>query len=100
MALKAFAFEAIVLTNSGASALTAATLEGGGNPALRARISVETNTIRYRYDGTPPTAFEGHEGPVGGNNAVLLEGTENLRQFRAISTQAGGSTLRVTYERE
>ena len=64
--------------------------------ADRAFISVETGQTRFRYDGTAPTATEGHL--LGCGDALVIEGTQNLENFQAIRTNTTSAVLKVTYE--
>ncbi len=65
--------------------LTAATLALDANrPAVRAWITVEDQSIRYWVDGTTPTASVGHL--VNAEGTIEIEGIENLKRFKAIST--------------
>ena len=95
--LSAFDYESITLDNATKS-LTSATLEGSGVPAQRVLITVETNSIRFRHDGTDPTSSEGHVVAV--DNSLVIVGARDLRRLKMISTDAGGSTVKVSYERE
>lgn len=99
MVLRAFAYESITVAAT-AIGLTATTLEGAstGPPALRAVVTVENAEIRIRYDGTDPTATEGHTASPG--DSITIEGAEDLRAFRAIRTGAVSGLLKVSYERE
>lgn len=59
-------------------------------------ITSETNSIRYRIDGTDPTASVGHLMPAG--SALVLTGITTIRNFKAIAT-GSDATLQVTYSR-
>lgn len=48
--------------------------------------TVEGNSIRYRIDGTDPTAAVGHLAPVGA--VIHLTSKDQLVKFRAIATGA------------
>ena len=69
---------------------------GAERSAARAVITVETNELRYRYDGTDPTTSEGHI--LGVNDVLTLVGDDAISQFRAIATGSDG-VIKVTYER-
>jgi hypothetical protein len=64
--------------------------------ASRIRITVETQGVRYRYDGTAPTASVGHLLPA--TAELILTGTENVRQFRIIRSGGSDATVMVTLE--
>lgn len=97
--LDAFAYEALTISST-AVALTAATYApSGAREALVALITVEANTIRYRQDGTAPTATEGHQRISGNESVVLIYGRQNIRNFRAIRQDVADATIRITYFR-
>jgi hypothetical protein len=56
-------------------------------------ITVETNSIRYRYGGATPDVADGHLLEVGQSIVVHAPDVEN---FKAISTSANGSKLVAT----
>jgi hypothetical protein len=64
--------------------------------AERAFISAETAEMRFRYDGSDPTSSVGHKLEIG--ETLVLAGTVNIEQFRAIRTGAVSGVLRITYE--
>lgn len=86
-------FESINPTT--ATGLTA-TLEdtSAGLQAQTALITVETQPVRFRLDGTAPTASVGHVIAAGGS--YIVEGTVAIRKLSFIDTAAGASTVRVT----
>jgi len=93
----AFAYESVTVSTA-AIGFTLATMNPGGAPSAdRAVITLETAQIRFRYDGTDPTASEGHLLDTG--NRLVLEGAENLNKFRAIRTSGTDGVLKVTFER-
>ncbi len=95
-ASEAFAHEAVTVAGV-AIGLTAATYAPAGAPgAVRAVLTLEAGQVRYRYDGTDPTATTGHLLEIG--DVLMLEGAGNIGRFRAIRTGVSG-TLRVTFER-
>lgn len=59
----------------------------------RALITVETDQIRFRSDGTAPTASEGHL--VDAGSSIILESAEELVNFKAIRVTTD-ATLKVT----
>lgn len=67
-----------------------------GMEAKGAVISVETGNIRFRVDGTDPTAAEGHA--VAADDALVLLGAQAIKNFRAIcKTGSASAVLKVTY---
>jgi hypothetical protein len=83
------AYESITVSNT-ALGFTAATMSG----ATSALISIEDDNIRVRFDGTDPTAGEGHLLFAG--QTQLVEGRTALSQFRMIRVTAD-ATVKVTY---
>lgn len=70
------------------------------NGAVRAIITCETASIRYRYD--PVTADNqradaGHILAAGGS--MVLEGATNINNFRVVRSGGTDGMLRVTYEK-
>lgn len=64
--------------------------------AFEVFISVETNAIRYRIDGTDPTASEGH--PVAAGASVTITGYDNIRRLKMIR-QSADAAVKVTFFR-
>ena len=58
-------------------------------------ITVEGQAIRFRVDGTAPTATEGHEVIPGGQ--VRLKNAQEVAAFRAIRRDSIDATIRVSY---
>lgn len=84
------AFESVtVSTNS--TALTTATL----NDAQFALITVETAAVRFRIDGTAPTASVGHVLEPG--DILELDRNSQLAEIRFIRRDGVDATLRVSY---
>lgn len=86
------AFETITVSTTSLR-LTAATSAG----SLGALVTIETNPIRYRFDGTAPTAAVGHLAPIG--QAIEVCGGDNIRNFRMIRQGAADATATVSYFR-
>lgn len=88
------AFESLTPTTS--TGITAAILRPSATQmeAQWAFITVETNQVRFRIDGTDPTASAGHV--IAAGSSILLRGANTLRNLRFIDTAAGASTVRVT----
>lgn len=62
--------------------------------AKRARITVETQSIRYYEDGTAPSTTNGHL--VAAGTTFFVEGINALVKFQAISVSASAK-LTITY---
>lgn len=58
-------------------------------------IGVESNPIRFRDDGTDPSATVGTL--VKADNFVLVCGADAIRQFKAIRQGASDATLNIHY---
>lgn len=100
--LNAFAYEELSV-GAVAVGFTAATIKETGvatwadrRPAQAALVTCETNTIRFRLDGTAPTASVGHALIAG--DSLWLDGMHAIANFKAIQASAG-ATLRVTFFR-
>lgn len=85
-------FESITVSTVAVS-LTEATY-GGCSHAL---ITVEGATVRFRLDGTAPTAAIGHEAFA--DDTIELESPDELQKFRAIRRDSIDATLRASYGR-
>lgn len=86
------AFEAVTVSTT-AVALTAATF-GQSNEAF---ITVENGAVRFRMDGTAPTASQGHELDVG--DSLTLDSRDQIERIRFIRRNGVDATLRVSYGR-
>ncbi|MEK9722021.1 MAG: hypothetical protein VW405_00875 [Rhodospirillaceae bacterium] len=95
--LNVFAFETVTVAGS-STALTAATYSPTGAPgAERALLTLEAGQIRWRADGTAPTATVGHLVEIG--DSLTLLGAETITKFRGIRTGGTSGTLSVSYQR-
>lgn len=83
-------YEPLTVSNS-AKAFTAATI-GDRNFAF---VTCEAAAIRFRVDGTDPTATEGHELLVG--EKLTLNRIQQLQKFRAIRRDGADATLRCSF---
>ena len=89
-------YESLTISTASVVLTAANTLNSDGFSAKRAVITVEDAQIRYRYDGTAPTASQGHlANPM---DAIILKGSTNINNFRAIRKGSTDATIRVTYE--
>jgi hypothetical protein len=92
-----FDFEVIAVSNT-AITLTALKYQPtGADKADSAFITLEGGDIRYRYDGTAPTATVGHLLSDGG--FLVLIGQNQMEKFKAIRVGGRDGSLSVTYER-
>jgi hypothetical protein len=60
-----------------------------------ALITTETADARYTLDGTAPTAAVGHLLESG--SALMIEGEDNIANFRAFRTSGTSATFKVTF---
>ena len=98
----AYDYEAITVSNT-AIGLTATKVRpsaAANTPAhggaFEVFISVETNAIRYRIDGTDPTASEGH--PLAAGDKLTVTGHNNIRRLKMIR-QSADAAVKVTFFR-
>ncbi len=63
--------------------------------AIRAIITVEDDNVRFRTDGTAPTASVGHRLLV--NDALVLESAADIAAFQVIR-ETTDAVLRITYQ--
>lgn len=93
--MAAFADEKITV-NTAVGFTTATYAPTPGNPAFRALVTVETDQVRFRYEGTDPTSSVGHLLDPG--DRIVIEGYDNIKNARFIKI-TNNATLQVTYER-
>lgn len=93
----AFAGEAITVADSAIGPTSATRAPSGQAPAERAVVTVETASLRYRYDGTAPTSSVGHLALPG--EVIVVEGVDNVEDLLMIRTGATSAAVHVTYER-
>ena len=92
-----FAFEALSVAGA-ATALTAATLApADGTPAICAFVQCQVAAVRWRADGTDPTAAIGTNLEVG--DEIAIWGKSDIDSIRFISRDGGTATLAVHYAR-
>ena len=84
------AFETVTISSSSV-ALTAATYLN----QRFALITVETNPVRFRLDGTAPTATVGHI--LNAGDILELSSREQIVSARFIRKDAADATLSVSY---
>lgn len=101
--MSAFAFETVAVStvSIGGTAATytdqAADTGGGKRSATALMLSVETNSIRVRWDGTAPTAAVGHL--LNPGDTFELYGLGNIKNLRMIRTAAPDASVTITYSR-
>ena len=96
--LQATAQEALVVSSTaiGPTTATINAPQAGGfrKRAKAALISVETQSVRLRFDGTAPTASVGHLLATG--DYVLVRGEDNVSRILLIRTGTDGAAT-LTY---
>lgn len=94
----AFAHEKLTVVNA-VKKFTVATFSSGadGQGHLRAVVSAEGGQMRFRYDGGNPSTTSGHI--LSHKDDLIVEGSTNVTNFKAIRTGAESGFLSVTYER-
>lgn len=90
--LRTFAFEALAVAGT-AIGFTAAT----ATSAKLARTKVESGQIRYRTDGTDPTATVGVIADVG--DTITVYGSADILAIRFIRTGGVSATLSTEFSR-
>jgi len=86
--LAVFNYESIIVGGT-AIGITTANRDQKHNYAF---ITVETAAVRWRCDGTDPTAAEGHILEVG--DTLELEGMDELTKFKAIRKDGVDAALK------
>lgn len=101
--LTASAFETISVTTTTAVGISTTTMvsraafgsRGGGTNT--AYCTVETDSIRFRFDGTAPTRTVGH--PSASNSNFTLTGYQNIRNLSMIGSGTATATVTCTSEK-
>lgn len=91
-----FAYENITVGNSSTSLTAATHSPSNQRGAQYALITVETDSIKARFDGGAASATNGHV--VTTNDTIELEGSNAIANFRAIRV-TNDATIRVSYAR-
>lgn len=92
----AYAFEQITVGTT-AVGLTVGNIRSGTDSTKEVELTVETAQIRYRTDGTAPTASVGNL--VNPTERIALHSYAELINFSAIRVGATSATLDVIYRR-
>ena len=85
-----YAYESITVAGT-AIGFTAATMD----QAVEALVTVEAGAVRFRADGTDPTAAVGHVLEVG--DVLKVRSQNDLQKIRFIRRDAVSATLRVSF---
>lgn len=92
----AYDFEKLTVSSTAQVLSASKYLVSGERKATQAIITVEDDAIRFRMDGTAPTAAIGHKLAVG--SSVTLDGYDNIKNFKAIRV-TNDATIHVSYLR-
>ena len=87
-------FEVLTITTGVATAFTTSVYD---NQCMRALLTLESGSCRYRYDGTAPTTTVGHL--VNSGDVIGVLSYKNMSAFKIISV-SGTATAMITYEKE
>jgi len=92
-------YESITVTTSAATGFTAAQLAPADYSAKpkAAFVTVETDSVRFRIDGTAATGAVGHQ--VSAGDSFTLTNYRDLANFSVYGSGSGSATLRVSYQR-
>jgi hypothetical protein len=92
-------FETITIssTSLGFTAAKTTIAQAGGftKRAVKVLVTVESNPIRIRLDGTAPTASVGHL--LNAGDSYLVEGEGNVTNFRMIRQSGTDATVMCSY---
>lgn len=91
----ASAFNNATVSSTALSLLDIGFTQAQVDNADRMRLTVETQPLRYRYDGTSPTTSVGHQ-LVAGSELILL-GQQNIAGFEIIAVSTNGAVF-ITLE--
>lgn len=92
---KTYDFETITVAGV-AIGLTVSKLQTSPRPK-RVHIVIEAAQLRYRGDGTDPTSSVGVR--MNPDDQIIVEGIENMTNFKVIRTSNTSSTMQVHYQR-
>lgn len=91
-----FAFETVTVAGTAIGGTSGTYAPATYGPACRAFITVEIASLRWRCDGTDPTATVGHLAIA--NDSIEIEGIANVANFKAIRV-TDSATIQISYSR-
>jgi len=97
MAVDINGYESISVGDTAVGITSALIVPANGHKNGAAWFTIEGGPIRFRIDGTDPTASEGHL--VDPGETVDIDGYDNLLRFRIIRTSASATVIRVSIGR-
>src|SRR5437667_6204796 len=95
--LDTFAFEQVSVTNVSVAFTAATHAPATGGPAILATVNVEGAQVRYRLDGTNPSATVG--ALLNDGDELIVWGTMDIDSAQFIRTGGVSATLNVHYAR-
>jgi len=97
-ATQAYDYEAVTVSNTAigctAAKLTYTPTLGNARKAHEIHVTIETDSVRYRFDGGTPTAAIGHLATAG--TVISIKGPANLAKFLMIRVTTDASA-KITY---
>jgi hypothetical protein len=93
---KVFNYESIAVSTTIVSLTASKYTDTDGDMAKRCVIKVENGQLRYRMDGENPTTTEGML--LNPMDILVILGTQNIENFRAIRKTSTDSKIFVQYE--
>jgi hypothetical protein len=92
----AFAYNSATISNTAQTMLVVGFSAAEIDRADVAYITVDTQAVRYRYDGSAPTAADGHQLDAG--DKWLLVGNQNIRNLQFIRAGSSDGFVAITLE--
>jgi hypothetical protein len=92
-----FDFDDATVSSTALSLVDVGFTQAEVDQADRARITVATQAIRYRYDGGAPTASLGHLAAA--DTSFVIEGNQNIQQLKLIRATGADGAVSVTLEK-
>lgn len=95
---QAYGYEAVTVSNTAigctASKLYNTPTEGAIRKAHEIHVTIETDSVRYRFDGSNPTSTVGHLATPG--TVIAIKGPHNIARFLMIRV-TGDASAKITY---
>jgi hypothetical protein len=95
---QAYDYEAVTVSSTAigctVAKLTYTPTTGQARLAHEIHVTIETDSVRYRFDGGTPTASVGHLATAG--TTIALKGPANLAKFLMIRV-TGDASAKITY---
>ena len=92
-----FAFEALSVSGSATQFTVATYAPSDGTNAISATVQCQVAQVRWRADGTDPTATVGTLLEIG--DEIVVWGSRDITSFRAIRTGGTSATLATNFAR-